>query len=216
LFANVLFHKRPDKCFAICHATSKNAYDYFEGDREIKYPIEKAIAKIFDKVFVATEYHKKKLGWPNIHTITLPFPPFPGKEGIKQYNIVSVARPGKQKHNAHLERLVEKAFNCTIYKCTANTWEEYYDFLSKSTILLITSKEETFGYQVIDAIKNGCIPVAPNKFSYPELISINYLYNNYIELIELIDTILCMGVPIPRLQVYDTFYGKITYMMQNE
>ena len=29
LFGNVLFHKRPKRCFAYCHATSKNKLDYF-------------------------------------------------------------------------------------------------------------------------------------------------------------------------------------------
>ena len=66
LFPQVLFHKRPKKCFAICHATSLNAYDYYMKDRQIKYPIEKNTAQLFDKVFVGSQYHANKLGWKNI------------------------------------------------------------------------------------------------------------------------------------------------------
>ena len=211
LFSSVLIHKRPSKCFAICHATSKNRYDYFHHYRYIKYPIEKATAKLFNKVFVASQYHKDKLNWPNVEVIPFPFPPFQGRSyPVRPYEIVSVARPGKQKKNISLERLVEQAFNFKIMVPDCNNWESYYEFLSKSKVLLITSNEETFGYQVIDAIKNGCIPVAPNKFSYPELILKEYLYNNYIELIEIIDNILMeQRTIIPQIKIHGMFYETI-------
>lgn len=215
LFSSVLFHKRPEKCFAICHATSKNRYDYFLKVREAKYPVEKATAKLFDAIFVATEYHAKKLGWVNIVVTGLPFPPFTGASNIKRHNIVSVARSGKQKHNADFEKNIEHAFG-KIETPVCQTWEEYYEFLGHSKILLITSNEETFGYQVLDAINNGCIPIAPNKYSYPELISKDYLYNNYIELFNLIDSILYSGMDLPILKIRDNFYEKTSNIMQNE
>ena len=213
LFANVLFHKKPNKCFAICHATSKNKYDYFAKNRGIKYPIEKATAKLFNKVIVGSQYHKEKLKWPNIVVKKLPFPPFRPWESVKWNEIVSVARPGIQKHNLRLERLVEKTFNTKIQTPECNTWDEYYHFLAQSKVLLITSKEETYGYQVIDAILNGCIPIAPNAFSYPELLSKNYLYNNSTELIELITKALNNELKVPT--IHDTyFFSKIAYIMK--
>lgn len=213
LFAHILYHKRPKKCFAICHATSKNRYDYFAKDRRSKYPVEKGVAKLFNKIFVASHYHKDKLGWENTSVVSLPFAPFAGRQSTIQYNILSVARPGKQKRNAHLERLLERALQQTIFYPSPKSWEEYYDYLSKSKILLITSNEETFGYQVLDALANGCIPVAPNRFSYPELLPSNFLYNNYIEMIELVDDILNKVPTFPRLKVHDMFFAKVSYQM---
>jgi hypothetical protein len=213
LFSSVLFHKRPDKCFAICHATSKNAYDYFEKDRRIKYPIEKATAKLFNQIFVGSQYHKMKLGWPNLQEVLLPFAPFEGKQRLIEYNIVTVARPGKQKHNLSLERLITRTFRTPIVQCKAETWDEYYTFLAKSKVLLLTSKEETFGYQVIDAVTNNCIPIAPNKFSYPELLSKNYLYNNVNELIDLVNAALQNEIAVPRLPIND-FYARLSFFMK--
>ncbi len=98
LFANVLFHKKPNKCYAICHATSKNYFDYFQGVRKSKYPVEKGIAKLFDKVIVATAYHKDKLNWPNISILPLPEPPrnlTHAPQNLRK--VVSVARKGRQR-----------------------------------------------------------------------------------------------------------------------
>jgi len=218
LFTNILLHKRPKKCFAICHATSLNRFDYFAKVRKIKYPIEKHQAKLFDAIFVGSYYHKEKLkdkGWDNVEVTYMPFPPFTGKNLPKEYNITSVARKGKQKRNAHLEKVVSTAFNCEIYNPQPKTWDEYYDALAKSKVLLITSNEETFGYQVIDAIKNRCIPIAPNAFSYPELISKEFLYNNTQELFDKIDKALRGELSIPKILPPDSFMRTITLMMQH-
>ncbi len=205
LFASMLIHKRPSKCYAICHATSKNKHDYFIKNRTIKYPIERATAKLFNCVFVATRYHRSKLNWSNIEVTGLPFPPFKsqapptvfdGKGKQLKMAIVSVARPGIQKHNKKIENLVEKALKLKIQSCHAGTWEEYYKFLAGARLLLITSKEETFGYQVIDAIKNGCIPIAPNKFSYPEILPRECLYDDSDELLRVIKAKMFGKVPI--------------------
>lgn len=217
LFANMLYHKRPKKCFAICHATSINRYDYFAENRTSKCKVESGHAMLFDKIFVGSNYHKQKLWrWPNVVVTGMPFPPFTGKISIKEYNIVSVARSNRQKRNARLEQWVEDRFECKIITPTVKTWDEYYEFLAKSKVLLITSQEETFGYQVLDAVKNNCIPIAPNRFSYPELISKDFLYNNKGELVVNIQDALYGGLSVPQLLIQDDFYENIIFEMQNE
>ena len=47
-------------------------YEEDEKDRNIKWPIETHVAQLFDIVFVATNYHAKKLGWINAEVITFP------------------------------------------------------------------------------------------------------------------------------------------------
>jgi len=206
-FSNILHYKKPNKCFAFCHGTSRNAYDIFQPVRKSKWLVETGHSKLFDKVFVASEYHEYKLkyyrrnsDWRNVVVTGLPYPPF------KTYNIagkvtdiISVARPSVQKVNKQLEKKVEKKFRKRIRRKNFMSWDNYYRCIGESKILLSTSKEETFGYQVVDAVLNGCVPVAPNKFSYPELLPREYLYNNEEELFEIIEKGLDRELPCPIL-----------------
>lgn len=222
LFPTTLFHhKRPKRMYAFCHATSINTGDYFEFYRPEKFMIETAFAQTFDKVFVGSKYHQDKLGWNNTVVTYLPFPPIDPKIEIKLYNIMSASRPNPQKVDLELENIVEENFGrvCKIYRPTSNTWEEYFNNLAKSRILLITSHEDTFGYQIIDAIMNGCIPLARNGLAYPEILPRNYLYENEDELIWKLDYILNTdsNIPIPEIICQDemnNFYNKIIKEME--
>ena len=198
LFTNVLLHKRPEKCFAICHATSKNKYDYFMNDRNVKYPIEKATARLFDKIFVGSKYHAQKLKWNNIEITPLPYPPMETLGmSLKTKNVVSASRICPQKRTISIEKQLERDLKLKIETSTGmKSWDQYYEFLSKSKVLLITAKEETFGYQIVDAILNGCIPIAPNSLSYPELLPKAYLYSNYAELKKIVAKIIKQNMPI--------------------
>lgn len=202
LFTDVLFHKCPARCFAICHATSKNKYDYFCKNRRQKQKVELGHSQLFDAVFVATEYHERKLRWNNTIVTGLPIPaknPIQEQEFIKENLIVSVAREGIQKRTVRTEKQVEDYFGIGVRHPKANNWHEYHRFLAKSKILLITSKEETFGYQVVDAIQNNCIPIAPNAYSYPELLPREYLYDNSKELIKAIEKAHLNALSVPEL-----------------
>jgi hypothetical protein len=220
LFAHVLFHKRPKKCFAICHATSKNRFDIFADDRKIKYPIERKVAELFDDIFVASAYHVHKLGWKNLRMFPFPYPPFEvdvPNSFIRVYPIISVARDSKQKRSVTIEKEVERSFKCKILHPKVFSWNEYYyEALGRSKVMLITAKEETFGYQVLDAVLAGCIPVAPNHFSYPELIPKEYLYNNLNELFDILIKALSGRLPVPKLLTESNslkFYQYLTEHM---
>ena len=220
LFAHVLFHKRPKRCVAICHATSKNYEDYFAKNRNIKFIVEMATAKLFNKVFVGSNYHARKLGWPNIKVMALPDPPFwRGGNTIKDMDIVSVARPGPQKVTQSIENHVEQMFG-KIQRPNANTWDEYYDFLSRAKILLVTSKEETYGYQVIDGLMNGCVVLAPNRCSYPELLPNRYLYSSERELEQSIHAVIEGRLkPLPFDYVRKdklNFYTILAHALKND
>lgn len=213
IFSNVLFHKRPKRMFAFCHATSLNILDYFAEDHQIKFPIESAHSKMFDAIFIGSNYHEDKLRWSNTLVTRLPYPPFRYSfDSEKKYDIVSVSRPTPQKVDDEVEKLVEEHFNTEIIRKEFDSWSDYYSFLSQSKVLLITSKEETFGYQIIDAIISGCIPLAPNKFSYPELLDRMYLYDNREELLERIEEGLDGLLEKPTILCHDEmvdFYKNI-------
>ena len=56
--------------------------------------------------------------------------------------------------------------------------KEYYRLLADSRVMFSAAYQETFGYTVQEALAFGVIPVCPNRCSYPEVLSSEYLYDN--------------------------------------
>jgi hypothetical protein len=187
LFASVLYHKRPSRCFTICHGTSRNKHDYFADCRSSKWSVEGGHSELFEGVFVATEYHRRKLGWSNCHVVSFPLPRISELGDLhpsivrayRPSRIVSVARPGLQKVNLEVEQEIEEMTGSRIvrfHETGGRTWSDYYSFLRDADFLLVSSREETYGYQVIDALSVGTVPIAPRALSYPELLPARCLY----------------------------------------
>lgn len=221
LFPNVLHHKKPKKVYMFCHGTSKNFLDYFERTYKSKFAIETAHANLSDVVFVGSHYHRQKLGWKNITVQRLPYPPMVGYYHLpKTIDIISVSRPTDQKVNLDLENHVERILKLKIERSKEwNNWDEYYHFVGSAKVMLITAKEETFGYQIVDAIMNNCIPIAPYKFSYPELLPREYLYKDEGELFFLLGDIFHGGkeLPVPELKCNEQmirFYENLANKMR--
>ncbi len=221
LFGNVLFHKRPKRMFAFCHATSKNKLDYFAKDWREKYPVETAHASLMDVVFVGSNYHEDKLRWINTLVTRLPYPPLETFKEEKSLFMVSASRPTPQKVDSDLEYKIEMKYKFPIVRQDSRSWKEYYKFLSRAKILLITSQEDTFGYQIVDAVMNGCIPVAPARCAYPELLPPECLYETEEELVNKLKYLSGLEVmpPIPELlchQEIEDFYKNIIQVMKGE
>lgn len=182
IFHSVLFYTKKIRTVVFCHATSLNRYDFFQKVRNKKWPMEKTTAKLYDSVLVATKYHKKKLGWPNVHVLGgLPNPPnhiLPKLDkSPRSILYASVFRPSPQKVDVALEKAFQRVTGVKIRRYKFYTWKEYYQFLDRVKFLVITAKEETYGYQVVDTLLRGCIPIAPKAYSYPELLPAELLYN---------------------------------------
>jgi glycosyltransferase involved in cell wall biosynthesis len=65
---------------------------------------------------------------------------------------------------------------------------EYQDWLRRGSILISTSRQENFGISVVEAIRYGCVPLLPDRLSYPEILPRAYhadcLYRTEKELVE--------------------------------
>jgi len=48
--------------------------------------------------------------------------------------------------------------------------EKYYEWLKRGTVVVSTARQENFGMSVIEAIRQGCLPLLPKRLSYPEII----------------------------------------------
>lgn len=216
IFHSALHHKPVKNAFVICHATSMNAHDYFADIRYSKWPVEVAHSTMYKKVFVASEYHKKKLAWPNIVNLgALPNPPFKGQGSNKTQQIVSVARHSIQKRTKSIEDEIERRYGKIIDAPPFLSWYGYFGFLGRSKYMIITSKEECYGYQVIDAVLNDCIPVAPRGFSYRELLPDAYLYTRTKDLFDILER---SNIVVPSLlnqEQIDNFYQNLASEMKN-
>jgi len=225
-FTGALYHKPCPKMYAFCHASARNAYDYWAPVRRKKWRIESEHSKMFNRIFVGSNYHANKLysaphRMNNIIVTGLPNPPFHGLPQPKRdIRFVSVSRPSVQKINVKLENEIEKMFGgiTRTPEMRVKSWEEYYHVLGRSKMMIVSSKEETFGYQIVDAVLNNVIPIAPNKFSYRELLPCEYLYDNFSELVAIIRRVLEYDdVRVPEILAQrriDSFYENICREMK--
>lgn len=90
---------------------------------------------------------------------------------------------------------------------------EYQEWLRKSAIVVSTAIQENFGISIIEAVRYGCMPVLPNRLSYPEIIPPEFhgevLYENREELVDRLCHML------RNLREYrETVHGLSTHMQK--
>ena len=56
--------------------------------------------------------------------------------------------------------------------------QEYIRQLCRADIVVSTSTHEFYGFSVIEGVRAGCMPLLPNRLSYPELFPAEYIYEN--------------------------------------
>jgi len=223
IFINALFHKPfPGRSFAYCHATSKNAYDYFNHSRDVKFRIESISSRLFERIYVGSTYHQNKImgtvaSWSSgfapwsLKVVRLPHPPehilpkqpIPKATSDRSREVICVGRPGIQKNNMRLEKQLQRLLGFKFERGIFLEQSEYVDFLSDSKVLFISSKEDTFNYTIMDAIACGCIPIAPNKLCFPEILPKEYLYNDVVEAEQLVRKACAGRMPIPKMLCHD-------------
>ncbi len=56
--------------------------------------------------------------------------------------------------------------------------EEYGKWLKQGDVVVSTATHEFFGMAVLEAVRAGCRPLLPNRLSYPEIFSEDFLYDD--------------------------------------
>lgn len=89
---------------------------------------------------------------------------------------------------------------------------EYIQWLKRGTIVISTATQENFGMSVIEAMIMGCIPLLPNRLSYPEILPEKFhgkfLYKNKYDLIEKLRLI------ISDIKAYDKIQNELAREME--
>jgi len=64
----------------------------------------------------------------------------------------------------------------------ADSSDQYQSWLKSSDVFLSTAVHEFQGLSVLEAVDQSCIPVLPNRLSYPELFAKRYLYESHTDM----------------------------------
>ena len=56
------------------------------------------------------------------------------------------------------------------------SYQRYIELLSQGDIVVSTSLHEFYGISIIEAVRAGCVPILPDRLSYPELFDQRFLY----------------------------------------
>lgn len=168
------------KCFGYLHAGSWCNGDIF-NETPGKKLLERAMFDIFDRIFVASYYHKGKIEryfgekFDNLEVVGFPF----YKKDVFRYvkplsfeekNGILINGRLEQSNIDLVDRIREEFENEEINVVSAENRREYYNLLNKAKIVISLKTEETFGIGQLEAYVLGSIPLCPNKYAYPEVI----------------------------------------------
>jgi len=66
---------------------------------------------------------------------------------------------------------IEERFDGELLVCGYQEQaSDYKKWLAKGSVVISTAVQENFGISVMEAVAHGCLPLLPNRLSYPELI----------------------------------------------
>lgn len=194
------------KIMGCLHAGAYDPNDmlYQKGMGNWAIHFEHMLFALVDKVFVATEFHKKlivksrSLDQNKIKVTGFPFIPRKSKIRGKRNQILFPHRHDSEKNPGVFyelagqckHRLPGWSFLTTKETMISNNKEAYYKMLEESSIVISVSDQETWGIAMQEAVIAGCIPLVPNKLSYVEMFFNAFKYNNYLELPSLLEGII--------------------------
>jgi glycosyltransferase involved in cell wall biosynthesis len=72
------------------------------------------------------------------------------------------------------KKFAEQILHCGYVKSK----KEYFGWLHKADIVVSTALHEFFGISVMEAVAAGCIPIVPDRLSYPELYPQKFRYQD--------------------------------------
>lgn len=179
------------KIYGMWHAGSYDPNDLL-GQRGLYryfYKFEEGLFDVYDKSFVATEYHKDLICQnldarrKKIHVTGFPynFSELDTFKNIEKENLIVFPHRLSEEKQPHILKQLEEGLNCAGYEvcfCQENklTKEEYHVILAKSKMMFSANLQETWGIGTFEAMYLKSIPWVPDRLSYSEMYAENFLY----------------------------------------
>ncbi|MFW5800576.1 MAG: tRNA-queuosine alpha-mannosyltransferase domain-containing protein [Spirochaeta sp.] len=95
---------------------------------------------------------------------------------------------GEGSHNRSRSEILKRFKAQIIHAGYLPGRDAYYRMLQRGDVVISTAKQENFGIAVVEAMYFGCLPLLPDRLSYPELVPPQLewkaLYENDEELLE--------------------------------
>ncbi len=216
------------------HAGTYDKNDFLAKQGMAKWgeKLEESWFKIVDKIFVATEFHKQLLMTKreiDYHKIIVTGFPIYADEVISKYNIpkkdiiVFPHRLDEEKRPDLFDQLQKELITHPIFKDwvlfktkdTCKDEESYYEMLARSKIAISFAEQETWGIAMQEAVFNGCFPIVPNRLSYPEMYLEHYIYNNWSELINIMEDLADKEESRPNTVCLESMQTELAYKGKN-
>jgi len=188
------------KVVAYAHAGSYLYGDITSGS-EGHHKYEEALTQIYDLIFVASEYHKKKLlaAYPKTLVKVVGFPvvvpPIQAKKDARLTVLASVRSIQKGLDKVETVTRLLKEAGLKVKVGAGLTQQAFWNLCARATYVISLAEEETFGLAVAEAVALNCIPIVPNKAVYPELYPPQNLYDSIEQIKETLQRAIKCGVP---------------------
>lgn len=178
------------------HAGSYDPYDFLskKGMTFWAKGLEESWFRIFDLIFVATDFHKRllletrKIDGRKVIVTGFPIHYDPPSERIEKENIVVFPHRLDSEKNPHYfdymvhsikEKYPQNDWQFIKTKTCCNNKSEYYKLLHRAKIAVSFADQETWGIAQQEALFAGCFPVVPNRLSYAEMYPPMFQYDSF-------------------------------------
>lgn len=188
------------KVVEIWHA---GTYDYWDLTRQVGLTrvgknLEEVWMDIADLIFVATDFHKnliaenRMVDESKIKVTGLPV-------AVRELAKKEVEWSKRKKRAIFTGRLsiekgidvvreVQEAFTIPIFVCQEKklSKKQYHKELVNSRVVFAPSRQETFGYGVVEGMSANVVPVVPDSLSFKEIVPKKFRYRTWDEMIRLL------------------------------
>jgi hypothetical protein len=183
---------------AVLHAGSYDPWDFRAraGMDPWSAPLETSWLEIADQVLVASHFHRamilgsRRVAPQKLIVTGLPFDSaeirrgrdLPSKRGQIAFPHRQV--PEKSPDVADYLRAEFGHDTVVLTRETSSTKSGYLDIIARSRVVVSDSRQETFGYSMLESAALGCVPLVPDRLCYREMYPQRYRFASRIELID--------------------------------
>lgn len=182
----------------VLHAGSYDPWDFRTrlGMRPWARHLEAGWLRFVDRVFFGSGFHRDmvqralKLDGDRLFVTRLPFRTAEVVEGRgrspKRPWIAFPHRlvPEKDPAVVHRLRSALPEYKTLITRELCRTKARYYDLLAQCRVTVSNSRQETFGYAMLEAAALGSVPIVPDRLSYREMYPEEWRFKTDRELVE--------------------------------